>query len=128
MVPKDPNLNRVKEKGNKAYHSIVAKSKEWQGFNPKTFFHIFDHTILPILNYGAEIWGGKDWIKLEKLHLSVCKYILGVSHSTLADGIYAELGRHPLQISRKISIAKYLKRLTELSEDPLAKKAFRQQV
>ena len=64
--------------------------------------------ILPILNYGAEIWGAKDWIELEKLHLSACKCILGVSHLTPSDGIYAELGRHPLQISRKIAIAKYL--------------------
>ena len=111
------HVNTLKEKANKAYYSIVARSKEWQGFNPKTFFHIFDHTILPILNYGAEIWGGKEWIELEKLHLSAYKYILGVSHSTPTNGIYAELGRHPLQISRKIAIVKYLKRLTELSED-----------
>ena len=120
------HVNTLKEKANKAYYSIVARSKEWQGFKPKTFFHIFDHTILPTLNYGAEIWGGEEWIELEKLHLSACKYILGVSHSTPTNGIYAELGRHPLQISRKIAIVKYLKRLTELSEDRLAKKAFRQ--
>ena len=73
-------------------YSIIAKCKEWQGFDPKTaFFHIFGHTILPILNYGAEVCRGKDWTELEKLHLSACKYILGVSHSTPTDGIYAEL-------------------------------------
>ena len=120
------HANTLKEKANKACYSIVARSKEWQGFNPKTVFHIFDHTILPILNYGADIWGGKEWIELEKLHLSVCKYIFGVSHSTPTDGIYAELSRHPLQISRKIAIVKYLKRLTELSDDRLAETAFRQ--
>ena len=52
--------------------------------------------------------GSERLIELEKLHLSACKCILGVSHSTLTDGIYAELGRHPLQISRTIAIAKYL--------------------
>ena len=46
--------------------------------------------------------------KLEKLYLSAYKYILGVSHSMPTDGIYAELGQHPLHISRKIVIAKYL--------------------
>ena len=49
------HIKNLKEKANKAYYSIIAKNKEWQGFNPKTFFHIFGHTILPILNYGAEI-------------------------------------------------------------------------
>ena len=62
-------INTLKEKANKAYYSIIAKSKEWQGFNPKTFFHIFDHTIVPILNYGVGVWGGKDWTELMKLHL-----------------------------------------------------------
>ena len=112
-------VNTLKDKANKAYYSIIARSKEWQRFNPKTFFHVFYHTIVPILNYGAEVWRGKDWTELEKLHLSACKYILGVSHSTPTDGIYAELGRHPLHISRKIVIAKYLKRLLGLSEDRL---------
>ena len=56
-------VSTLKEKANKVYYSIVAKSKEWQGFNPKTFFHILDHTILPVLNYGGEIWGEKDWIE-----------------------------------------------------------------
>ena len=120
------HIKNLKEKPNKAYYSIIAKSKEWEGFNPKTFFHIFDHTILPILNYGAEIWGGKEWTELEKLHLSACKYILGVSHSTPTDGLYAELGRHPLHISRKITIVKYFKCLSKLSDGWLAKKAFKQ--
>ena len=34
------HVNTLKEKANKAYYSIVARSEEWQGFNPKTFFHI----------------------------------------------------------------------------------------
>ena len=83
-------VNTLKEKANKAY-----KSKEWQGFNPKTFFHIFDHTHNSSC---PEVWGRKDWTGLEKLHLSACKCILGVSHSTPTDDIYAELGRHPLRI------------------------------
>ena len=93
-------VNTLKEKGNKAYYSIIAKSKEWQGFNPKAFFHIFIHTILPILNYGAEVCRGKDWTELEKLHLSACKYILGVSHSAPTDGIQFRLGVHDLEIER----------------------------
>ena len=55
------HINAIKEKADKAYYCIVAKNKEWQGFNPKTFFHIFDHTILQILSYGAELWGEKEW-------------------------------------------------------------------
>ena len=45
----------IRDKANKAYFSLIAKNKEWQVFNPKLFFHVFDNTILPI-NYGAEVW------------------------------------------------------------------------
>ena len=89
---------------------------------PKYFFRIFDHTILRIMNYDAEIWGGNEWSALEKLHLLACKYILGVPQSSPTDGIYAELERHPIFIQRKILIVKYLKRLKELRDETLAKK------
>ena len=88
------------------------KSKKWQGFSPKTFFRIFDRTILPIMNYGAEIWSGNEWSALEKLHLLARKHVLGVPQSTQTDGIYTELGRHPIIMHRKISIIKYLKRFS----------------
>ena len=48
------------------------------------------------MNYGAEIWGGNEWLASEKLHLLACKYIFGVPQSTPTDSIYAELGRHPI--------------------------------
>ena len=51
------HVNLVKEKAAKAFDSLIAKNKEWHGFNSKVFFHIFDHTVVPILNYGAEVWG-----------------------------------------------------------------------
>ena len=92
----------------------------------KSIFHVFDHTILPILNYGAEVWGNNPWNELENLHLQACKYTLGVHQSTPTDGVYAELGRYPLYVYQKISIMKYLKRLEGLSNERLAKKAFNQ--
>ena len=99
-----------------------VKVRNGKDLIPKFFFRIFDHTILPIMNYGAEIWGGNEWSALEKLHLLACKYILGVPQSSPTDGIYAELERHPIFIQRKILIVKYLKRLKELRDETLAKK------
>ena len=91
-------------------------------------FQIFDHTILSIMNNGDELWplGGNEWSTLEKLHLLACKYVLGVPQSSPTDGIYAEPRRHPIVIQRKISIVKYFKRLTELPDVRLAKKAYQQ--
>ena len=56
----------------------IAKSKEWVGFQPCLFLYLFDHTIVPILNYATEIWGFEEWSKLETLHKKACKYALGI--------------------------------------------------
>ena len=120
------HITAVKEKVNKALYALIGKSIEWQGFNPQIFMHAFNLTIVPILNYGAEIWGGNEWYELEKIHLYACKFTLGVKQSTTTDSIYAEMGRYPLFTCRKIAIIKYINRLKGLSDERLAKKAFKQ--
>ncbi len=50
------------------------------------------------------------------MHLSACKYILGVKSSTNTEGIYAELGRITIQLKRHINILKFLARLESLND------------
>ena len=94
-------MNLVKEKAAKAFYSPIAKNKEWHGFNPKVFFHVSDHTVVPILNYGVEVWGYNEWHEIEKLHLLACKYTSGINNSTPTDGEHAELG-----VNREIAMIK----------------------
>ena len=116
------HVSVVKDKAIKAYYTLIAKNREWQGFSPKTFLHIFDHTILPILNYAADVWGGNEWPDLERIHLMACKLILGVNQATPSNAIYTEPGRYPLETHRKISMIKYIKRFENLPDEKLEKK------
>ena len=81
------HIDKIKEKAHKAYFSLISKSKEWGGFQPRHFLYLFDHTIAPILNYASEIWGFEGWTKLETLHLKACKYAMGVRSSTTKDAM-----------------------------------------
>ena len=66
-----------------------------------------------VLNYSCEIWGfGKSKI-IERVHLKVCKALLKVKSSTCSAGVYGELGRYPLFVSRFARIVKYLSRIVE---------------
>ena len=56
---------------------------------------------------------------MEKLHLFICKYALGVKKSTPNDGVYAELGRMPLLITRQIQIVKFANRIMNLDNKSL---------
>ena len=59
----------------------------------KTFIHLFDHTIKPIIIYGSEIWGTIKMpnfetnnfipkLYCEKLHLKFLKFICGINKRT----------------------------------------------
>ena len=82
----------------------------------KTCLHVFDHTVVPILLYGSEIWGSFDPkkakfrnginlekiyknIEPEKIHVKFLKYILGVHKKSSNFAVLSEFGRYPLYIN-----------------------------
>ena len=66
--------------------------------------NLFDKLILPILNYGSQVWGFSD---SQTLELKFCKHILGVRSQTQNNFIYAESFRYPLTCYRIVNIVKY---------------------
>ncbi len=68
---------------------------------------LFDKLVLPILNYGGEVWGFCQAQQIERIHLKFCKRLLGVKLCTQNDFIYGELGRTTLQTNRFYNIIKY---------------------
>ena len=101
---------------------------ERRGFDPGLLLYLFDHLISPVLSYGCEIWGNHQWEEIEKIHLTICKYALGVKKSTPNDGIYAELGRTPLLTLRQIQMIKSAIRIWSLGDKFLVKKALKMQI
>ena len=69
--------------------------------------NLFDSQVASILNYGAEVWGFISAESIERVHRKFCKRVLSVKLSTNNYGIYKELGRYPLFITRQIRIVKY---------------------
>ena len=65
---------------------------------------LFDKLIVPILNYGSEVWGFHDAPEIERVHLKFCKSILGVKTSVQNDFVYGELQRRPLKYARIMNI------------------------
>ena len=42
------HIDKIQEIAHKSYFSLISKSKEWGGFQPRLFLYLFDHTIAPI--------------------------------------------------------------------------------
>ena len=75
--------------------------------NYVTLLSLFDTYVTSIGNYSCEVWGFHSAPDIERVHTDFCKNMLGVKRSTNNNMVYCELGRYPLQISRKIRITKY---------------------
>ena len=72
---------------------------------------LFDHTILPILTYGCEIWGYESLDGIEKVHNEFLRKIGKLRKSTPLYMLYGEFGRHPVSISIKSRMTGFWNRL-----------------
>ena len=54
---------------------------------------LFDHTVIPILMYGCEIWSFENTDMLERVHTEFMRKITKTRKSTPLYALYAELGR-----------------------------------
>ena len=81
---------------------------------------MFDKAILPILLYGAEIWGFEKLEILERVHLQFCKIILGLKQTTPNCIVYGELGRFPISVFVKLRMVKFWCRLINGDESKIS--------
>ena len=82
---------------------------------------MFDALVSSILNYSSEVWGYHAAKEIEMVHTKFCRKILHVRQSTNISGLYGELGRVPLFITRKINILRYWYKLLRLNDHALPK-------
>ena len=66
----------------KAIFKLRSNLLTFPGITIQHKLDVFDKLILPILNYGPEVWGLNDSTKLEGIHIHLCKHILGVKGQT----------------------------------------------
>ena len=85
--------------------------------NPKLCLQLFNALVGPILNYGCPIWGFSNSKDIERLHLELCKTLLGAGQSTSNAAVYGELRRVPLYINRYVQVIKYWFKVISLENE-----------
>ena len=115
-------FSHLASKAGRAIFSLRKQSRPVVGkLSPTIAFKLFDCQILPILEYGSDIWyTGDDVNDLEKIHLKCIKSTLGVRKQTPTSAIYGDTGRFPLIIRQHIKAVKYWCRILKLFQsDPV---------
>ena len=100
-------FDNILTQSNKALFSMKRLQHQYSELNVKTHLHLFDTLVLPVLNYGSEIWGFSQADKLETFYLGFLKNTLSVRKSTPTSFVYKELDVLPLITHRLTRIFKF---------------------
>ena len=68
---------------------------------------LYDKMVIPILTYGAEVWGCKVDESVERFHRRFCKILLEVNKSTPNCMALGELGKLPIAFNCEFKLLSY---------------------
>ena len=91
----------------KALYTIYEYNMKCNGLPIKAAFDLFDKMIMPIILYGAEIWGTGYFKQTESVQMRFCKRILGAPKNTSNDAVLGDCGRYPLALNYTLRSVKY---------------------
>ena len=100
-------------KGLKALNCLLFNTKKYC-LKPKVLCQLFDAFVGSILNFSSKVWGFGKCKEIERIHLKFYKTLLTVKSSISNMGVYGELGRCPLYISRYARIIKFWCQILDL--------------
>ena len=108
----------------KAVFSIKNYQRSFGTFNHNEIFKLFDAMIVPILTFGAEVWGFSESKEIEKVQLEFCKYFLGVKSSVNNCVVLGECGRLTLYTVYVSKCIKYWCKLLQMPNDRLPRNSY----
>ena len=116
---------RMLEKARKRMAAVCALGIRRLGLSVKAAIRSWEALVLPILEYGCEIWGDGKWREADQLQHEMGKRILGVSKRTSNAVVRGELGWQRLEARRDLARLRFWGKIILMSEDRLVKKVYR---
>ena len=84
-------IKLIKAQANKAMRYIISRARA-KNMTIDIQLKLFDTLVIPIMTYGAEVWGFEHLNMLAQLELQFLKLVMNVRRSTPKYMIYGELG------------------------------------
>ena len=116
--------NILADSSSRALGKLTHKFYQAKGLLFDTYHKLFNGTVLPVMEYAAEIWGHNAYNKLDTVQLRAYKTFLGVGKTCPTPFVRGETASFPTQLSRHIKMLKYFNCLKTLHDDRLVKRVF----
>ena len=110
-------LKSLSQQAERAIFTITKIKNKCGDLPVEISFHLFDKLVLPILLYGAEVWGYERRDSIEAVHTKFCKYILCLPSHTSNVAVLGECGRLPLCVHYMYKCIKYWLKLVQSIEN-----------
>lgn len=109
----------VAEQATKAMHLLFTRANN-SDLPIDLILKLFDHTVIPILTYGSEVFGYENIDILEKVHNNFLRKITKARRSTPMSFLYGELGRYRISIIVKTRMISFWNRLILSKEQKIS--------
>ena len=110
--------------GQRALGALIAKFKTMNEMGYKTYSKLFNTNVVPIIDYGAEIWGYTTNPMAENVQRKAMRIFLGVHKYAANDFLNGDMGWYPSKLRRKVTMLRYWNRLINMKETRLTKDIF----
>ena len=85
---------------------------------------LFDKCVLPVLTYGAEVWGTSVHSSIEQVLCKFCRHQLGVGSKAPTPAVLGECGRNSLYVQCYLKCVKYWLKLISSEEGTLLRSCY----
>jgi hypothetical protein len=117
-------VQTVVNASSRALGMLTSKYFALNGLHHDTYKKLYDTTVIPVMSYGACIWGVKRYSKCDTLQHRCIRTFLGVGKPTPIAGLYGEIGWIPPYVHHSLEVTRLWLRMNKMADDRLTKKVF----
>jgi len=96
-----------------------------EGLSFQAALNVWWSMVVPVLNYGSEMWGATKFIEAERVQLEAGRRLLGVSRTTASAVVRGDLGWWTMRAHRDMKMLMYWARLVRMDDTRLVKQVYR---
>ncbi len=110
--------------GSRALSGVISKFKQFRNVCFDTFTKLYNASVVPVLDYGAGVWGYKKLEVCDKIQQRACRYYLGVHQKAPLHAITGDIGWTSCVIRRHVEMIRLWNRLVNMEDSRITKRIF----